>query len=217
MDAQLFELALTHRSWAYENGGVPTNERLEFLGDAVLEIVVTEHLYRTYPDLPEGRLAKMRAAVVSAHSLAELARTLDIGAMVKLGAGEIATSGHDKTSILSDTLEALIGATHLSAGGAEASRLLVSTLFVPLVERAAQLGPSLDFKTSLQELCASQGLGVPTYELSESGPDHDRRFTATVMVAGQPMGTGTSTTKRQAEVLAAGQAFAALSAADQKA
>ena len=217
MDAQLFELALTHRSWAYENGGVPTNERLEFLGDAVLEIVVTEHLYRTYPDLPEGRLAKMRAAVVSAHSLAELARTLDIGAMVKLGAGEIATGGHDKTSILSDTLEALIGATHLSAGGAEASRLLVATLFVPLVERAAQLGPSLDFKTSLQELCASQGLGVPTYELSESGPDHDRRFTATVMVANQPMGTGTSTTKRQAEVLAAGQAFAALSAADQKA
>lgn len=207
IDAQLLALALTHRSWAYENGNGPHNERLEFLGDAVLEIVVTEHLYLAYPDLPEGQLAKMRAAVVNAHSLAGVARGLGIGPMIKLGHGEVTTRGADKSSILADTTEALIGAIHLSSGGAEASARFVRHLFVPLVETAAALGPGLDWKTSLQEVCAAQGLGVPSYEVSQSGPDHLRRYVASVVVDGERRGTGDGTSKRLAETRAAEVAY----------
>ncbi|MBO1031743.1 ribonuclease III [Tessaracoccus sp. SD287] len=207
IDAQLLALALTHRSWAYENGNGPHNERLEFLGDAVLEIVVTEHLYLAYPDLPEGQLAKMRAAVVNAHSLAGVARGLGIGPMIKLGHGEVTTRGADKSSILADTTEALIGAIHLSSGGAEASATFVRHLFVPLVETAAALGPGLDWKTSLQEVCAAQGLGVPSYEVSQSGPDHLRRYVASVVVDGKRRGTGDGTSKRLAETRAAEVAY----------
>lgn len=217
IDAQLLALALTHRSWAYENGNGPHNERLEFLGDAVLEIVVTEHLYLAYPDLPEGQLAKMRAAVVNAHSLAGVARGLGIGPMIKLGHGEVTTRGADKSSILADTTEALIGAIHLSSGGAEASARFVRHLFVPLVETAAALGPGLDWKTSLQEVCAAQGLGVPSYEVSQSGPDHLRRYVASVVVDGERRGTGDGTSKRLAETRAAEVAYRRLTrdAADQ--
>lgn len=217
IDAQLLALALTHRSWAYENGNGPHNERLEFLGDAVLEIVVTEHLYLAYPDLPEGQLAKMRAAVVNAHSLAGVARGLGIGPMIKLGHGEVTTRGADKSSILADTTEALIGAIHLSSGGSEASARFVRHLFVPLVETAAALGPGLDWKTSLQEVCAAQGLGVPSYEVSQSGPDHLRLYVASVVVDGERRGTGDGTSKRLAETRAAEVAYRRLTrdAADQ--
>lgn len=215
MDAQLFELALTHRSWAYENGNGPHNERLEFLGDAVLEIVVTEHLYSAYPDAPEGTLAKMRAAVVNAASLAQVARSLEIGPMLKLGQGEINTKGSDKNSILADTMEALIGAVHLSEGGRSASEALVRHLFVPLVDRAAELGPGLDWKTSLQEVCAASGRGQPRYLVTQTGPDHLRQFTATVFIDDEAHGVGEATSKRRAETRAAEAAFRALEAATQ--
>jgi ribonuclease III len=158
LDPELLELALTHRSYAYENGGLPTNERLEFLGDSVLGIVITETLYRTHPDLSEGRLAKLRAAVVNARALAEVARTIGLGPYIRLGKGEESTGGHDKSSILADTVEALIGATYLSGGpdgGFESARQLVHLLFDPLLDAAAALGAGLDWKTSLQEFAPS--------------------------------------------------------------
>ncbi|MCC6496274.1 MAG: ribonuclease III, partial [Propionibacteriaceae bacterium] len=116
LDPQLYWLALTHRSYAYENGGLPHNERLEFLGDSVLGVVVTEFLYRSFPDLPEGRLAKLRAAVVNAHSLADVARSLDLGSQILLGKGELSTGGSNKSSILADSFEALLGAVLISSG-----------------------------------------------------------------------------------------------------
>lgn len=212
MGAQLFELALTHRSYAYENGGIPTNERLEFLGDAVLGIVVTEHLYSTFPDYPEGRLAKLRAAVVNAVTLAEVARGLEIGPMVKLGRGETTTGGHDKTSILADTMEALIGAIFLT-GGMEMAERFVHHLFDPLVTQADHLGAGLDWKTSLQEVCANAGFPMPTYLIEDSGPDHDKHFVARAVVNGVTYGSGEGRNKKQAEQEAAGKAFTAIQAA----
>ncbi|WP_420175605.1 ribonuclease III [Luteococcus sp. OSA5] len=212
LDTQLFELALTHRSYAYESGGIPTNERLEFLGDAVLGIVVTEHLYLTFPDYPEGRLAKLRAAVVNAVTLAEVARGLDVGPMIKLGRGETTTGGHDKTSILADTMEALIGAIFLTSGMAQAETF-VHHLFDPLVTRADQMGAGLDWKTSLQEVCANNGYPMPTYRIEESGPDHDKHFVARAVVNGIEYGTGEGRNKKQAEQEAAGKAFTAIQAA----
>lgn len=209
LDPQLYRLALTHRSFAYENGGLPHNERLEFLGDAVLGVVVTEHLYRSYPDLPEGRLAKLRAAVVNANSLAEVARSLDLGLDVLLGKGELSTGGRDKSSILADTLEALFGAVLLSAGR-EAAEKLLHHLFDPLVDHAARLGAGLDFKTSLQELCAALGMGVPGYRIIESGPDHDKRFEAIAVVGERTFAAAVGRSKKQAEQGAARAAFEAL-------
>jgi ribonuclease III len=210
MDAQLFELARTHRSYAYENGGLPTNERLEFLGDSVLGLVVTEHLYSIHPELSEGELAKLRAAVVNARALAGVARRLNIGPLIRLGRGEISTGGQDKSSILADCMEALIGACFITHG-IEGARVLVHRLFDPLIERAAQLGAGLDWKTSLQELAAEQGLGSPRYEIEESGPDHDKRFSAWAVVGPHRHGPGTGRNKKTAEQEAAGAAFAALS------
>ena len=182
LDPELLERALTHRSYAYENGGLPTNERLEFLGDSVLGVVVTETLYLTHPDLSEGRLAKLRAAVVNARALAEVGREIGLGEHVKLGRGEETTGGRDKASILSDTVEAVIGAVHLS-GGIEVSAEVVHRLFDPLIEAASALGAGLDWKTSLQELAAEHGLGVPEYVIEDEGPDHMKTFTAQVRVA----------------------------------
>lgn len=210
MDPQLYRLALTHRSYAYENGGLPHNERLEFLGDAVLGVVVTEFLYRAYPDLPEGRLAKLRAAVVNANSLAEVARSLDLGSEILLGKGELTTGGHDKSSILADSLEALFGAVLISAGRDGADRLL-HHLFDPLVRTAARMGAGLDWKTSLQELCASLDAGVPGYRVTESGPDHDKRFEAVAVVDDRTFPPGNGRSKKQAEQGAAKAAFAELS------
>ena len=206
MDAGLFELALTHRSYAYENGGIPTNERLEFLGDAVLGVVVTEHLYRTYPDHSEGRLAKLRAAVVNAHSLAGVSRGLGVGLMLKLGKGETMSGGDDKTSILADTMEALIGGVFLS-GGMEAASVLVHHLFDPLIVEAETMGAGLDWKTSLQEICAERGLRMPNYDIEETGPDHDKRFTARAVIEGRSFDPGFGRNKKQAEQEAAAYAF----------
>ncbi len=214
LDPQLAALAQTHRSWAYENGGVPTNERLEFLGDAVLGIVVTEYLYTRFPDRPEGQLAKLRSAVVNAQCLAKVAVGLDLGDGLKLGRGELGTGGRTKVSILADTMEAFIGAIHLT-GGIEMSSRFVHHIFDPLVDEAAGLGAGLDWKTSLQELCAQQGLGVPMYEHAESGPDHDKRFEAYAVAGDRRFGPGQGLNKKQAEQEAAALAYGALAGVDQ--
>ena len=200
-----------HRSYSYENGGIPTNERIEFLGDSVLGIVVTEHLYLTFPHLPEGQLARLRASVVNTHALARVARTLDVGAHIKLGHGEIATAGHDKDSILADTMESMIGAIFLSSG-IDAAGKFVHHLFDPLVEESAQLGAGLDWKTSLQEVAAHQSWAMPFYEVEQEGPDHDRTFTAFAVLNDRRFGPGEGKNKKQAEQLAAAIAFKQLKA-----
>ena len=207
----LLERALTHRSYAYENGGLPTNERLEFLGDAVLGLIVTDTLFRKYPDLPEGQLAKLRAAVVQMRALADVARALRLGAYVRLGRGEEGTGGRDKSSILADTLEALIGAVYFECGLAAADAL-VHRLFDPVIDRSAGLGAGLDWKTSLQELTASGLLGVPEYHVEESGPDHQKFFRASVRVGGRTYGSGSGRSKKEAEQQAAEAAWKAISA-----
>lgn len=206
MDPELLVLALTHRSFAYENGGIPTNERLEFLGDAVLGIVVTERLFRDHPELPEGALAKMRSATVSQRALAEVARDLGVGDFVLLGRGEQVTGGRDKDSILSDTMEALLGAVYL-CHGLEVTRSVIERLVGPTLERAAGAGAGLDWKTSLQEAAAERGLGAPSYEVTGEGPDHARVFTARVLLGGQVRGEGGGTAKKLAEQEAAQAAY----------
>jgi ribonuclease-3 len=217
LDPELLQLALTHRSYAYENGGLPTNERLEFLGDSVLGVVITETLYRTHPDLSEGRLAKLRAAVVNARALAEVARTIGLGPHIRLGKGEESTGGQDKSSILADTVEALIGAAYLSGGpdggldgGFDNARALVHRLFDPLLDAAAALGAGLDWKTSLQEFCAEHDLGVPQYVIEDAGPDHMKTFTAQVRVADRLHGHGIGRSKKEAEQQAAEAAYRTL-------
>jgi ribonuclease III len=207
---ELLERALTHRSFAYENGGLPTNERLEFLGDAVLGLIVTDTLFRKYPDLPEGQLAKLRAAVVNMRALASVARGLQLGSYVRLGRGEEGTGGRDKSSILADTLEAVIGAVYFECGLAEADTL-VHRLFDPVISRSAGLGAGLDWKTSLQELTAHGFLGVPEYHVEESGPDHQKSFRASVRVGGRTYGSGTGRSKKEAEQQAAEAAWKAIS------
>ena len=211
LDPELLERALTHRSFAYENGGLPTNERLEFLGDAVLGIVVTEKLYLTHPDLSEGRLAKLRAAVVNARALAGVGRAIGLGHYIKLGRGEQSTGGRNKASILSDTVEAVLGAVHLS-GGFEVSSDVIHRLFDPLIEAASVMGAGLDWKTSLQELSAEHGLGVPDYVIEDDGPDHLKTFTAQVRVGEELYGNGMGRSKKEAEQAAAETAYSEIAA-----
>lgn len=197
LDPALVTLALTHRSWAHEHGGLPTNERLEFLGDSVLGLVVTEYLFAGHPEVSEGELAKMRSATVSQRALAQVARSIGLGEFILLGRGELVTGGRQKDSILSDTMEAIIGATYLTHG-LEPSRAMVEQLLGPLLRDAARLSLGLDWKTSLQELAASRNLPQPVYEVEGSGPDHNRSFAATVTVAGF-VGTGVGPSKKVAE------------------
>ncbi|UXW87389.1 ribonuclease III [Microbacterium azadirachtae] len=209
IDPELLQLALTHRSYAYENGGIPHNERLEFLGDSVLGQAVTVMLYTTLPDLDEGSLAKRRASVVSTVALAEVARGIGLGAHILLGNGEERTGGRDKDSILADTMEAVFGATYLSAGPEQATSLVLR-LIEPLLADPERYGAAMDPKTALQELSARQGLSAPAYAVASTGPDHDRRFTATV-TAGELSATGTGTSKKTAEMAAALAAWQLLS------
>lgn len=204
--ADSLELALTHRSYAYEHGGLPTNERLEFLGDSVLGIIITDELYNSHPDLPEGQLAKLRASIVNMHALAAVGHTLGLGELLLLGHGEVLTGGREKASIVSDAVEALLGALYLQHG-LEPVRAAVLRLFRDLLTAAPRLGAGLDWKTSLQEIAASQSLGVPAYEIADTGPDHDKTFTARAIVGGQTLGEGVGHTKKQAEQLAAAQAY----------
>jgi len=206
---ELLELALTHRSFAYENGGLPHNERLEFLGDSILGQAVTVMLYTENPTLDEGELAKRRASLVSSVALAEVARSIGLGSHIRLGHGEELTGGHDKSSILADTVEAVIGAVYLDCGE-EIATAFVLRLIRPLLEDPERFGASMDPKTSLQELSTRLGRGMPTYTVKDSGPDHSKRFHATVSLGGDRVATGTGTSKKQAEVSAALEAWTQL-------
>lgn len=212
IDPELVLLALTHRSWAYENGNAPHNERLEFLGDSVLGQAVTVTLYERHPELEEGALAKRRASVVSTVALAEIARRIEIGPHIRLGRGEEMTGGRNKDSILADTTEALIGATYLSVGP-EAATALVLRLVGPLLDDPERYGAAVDPKTSLQELAARMQRPAPVYSVTATGPDHNRVFTATVAV-GDYAAEGIGTSKKSAEMAAALTAWHALTALD---
>jgi ribonuclease-3 len=212
LDAELAVLAFTHRSYAYENGGLPTNERLEFLGDAVLGLCVTDALYQSHPDFSEGQLAKLRASIVNMHALAGVGRTIGLGALLRLGKGEELTDGRNKPSLLADAVEALLGAVY-HQHGLETARAVIRQLFGELIAAAPSVGAGLDWKTSLQERTATLGLGVPSYRLSEEGPDHAKEFTATVVVAGDSRGVGQGRTKKEAEQKAAALAYGALTPA----
>ena len=206
INPQLLELAFTHRSHAYESGGQTTNERLEFLGDSVLGLIVTEELYRRYPDLDESRLSPLRSGIVNMRALAEIARTLELGEFIRLGKGEETTGGRDKNSLLADALEALIGAIYLESGY-EKTYKVVSDLIHDTLQNVITKGAGLDGKTALQELMAVQGKGVPEYLVTETGPDHDKSFTAVAMIGGVAMAQGEGKSKREAEQLAARSAF----------
>lgn len=203
---ELLDLALTHRSYAYESGGLPTNERLEFLGDSVLGLIVTETLYERFPDLDESRLSPLRSAVVNMRALAAIGRDLELGAVLRIGKGEEVTGGRDKNSILADAFEALVGAIYLDKGFA-ATREIVLRLMHAAIEDALAKGAGIDGKTALQELVAAAGWTAPEYRVTESGPDHDKDFVATAVVNGTTYPAGHGKSKREAEQVAARIAY----------
>ena len=206
LSPQLLELAFTHRSFAYETGITTTNERLEFLGDAVLGLVVTEELYLKYPDLDERRLSPLRSGIVNMRALADIARSLELGKYIRLGKGEEVTNGRDKNSLLADALEALIGAIYLECGFSQSAEV-IRVLIRETLDSAMAKGAGLDGKTALQELVAAIGKGVPEYQITETGPDHDKSFTASALVAGEVIAEGSGKSKREAEQSAARAAF----------
>jgi len=208
-DPDLWDRALTHRSFAFEAGGTPDNERLEFLGDAVLQLVITDEIFRGLSDAREGRLAKLRAAMVNTARLAELARAVNLGAAVKLGRGEEQSGGRDKDSILADTLEAVFGAIYLDRG-LQAVTEVIRTLFRPLIDELSTQHAALDYKTSLQELAAARLSSLPVYEVTDSGPDHDKEFVAEAILDGKRLGRGQGRSKKAAEQDAAREAYAVL-------
>lgn len=210
VDPELLALALTHRSWAFEHGNAPYNERLEFLGDSILGLAVTDKLYREYPELSEGELSRRRASLVSAVALASVARRIGVGPELRLGKGEEKSGGRDKESILADAVEALIGAVYLSAGPVVANDFVLA-LIEPLWADLESFALDLDPKTSLQEEAVARGLEYPPYEITGSGPDHDRSYTAVVTLAGVT-GRGTARSKKLAEAAAARDAVQQLRA-----
>ena len=209
IEPELLRLALTHRSYAYENGGIGHNERLEFLGDSILGQAVTVMLYLENPDVDEGELAKRRASLVSSAALAEIAGNINLGRYLLLGRGEELTGGREKQSILADCVEAIIGAAYLSVGP-DAATALVLRLIAPLLADPDRFGAAMDPKTSLQELSTRLGKGLPHYSVTDSGPDHSKRFTAQVAIAGETIASGDGTSKKQAEMAAALAAWAIL-------
>lgn len=212
---QLLELALTHRSHAYESGSNETNERLEFLGDSVLGLIVTEELFRRFPDLDESRLSPLRSGVVNMRALADIARTLNLGSYIRLGKGEENTGGNDKNSLLSDALEAIIGAIYIECGFQKTTQIVRDLIERTLVN-AVDKGAGLDGKTALQELVALSGKGAPEYLVTETGPDHDKSFTAFAVVAGEAIAQGEGKSKREAEQIAARVAYELLSVPTQE-
>lgn len=205
-DQELFAQALAHRSWCAEHAGKEPNERLEFLGDAVLGLIVTDYLFRSYPELPEGELAKARAAVVNSVSLAGAARDLRLGEALLLGKGEDSSGGRLKPSILADAMEAVIGAIYLDAGYTVAETIVLR-LFEERLQGAAKGPGEDDYKTRLQEFCAQSYDELPLYRVTDSGPDHAKVFVAEVLVSGQPRGRGEGRSKKQAEQMAARDAW----------
>jgi ribonuclease-3 len=209
-DEDLRTAALTHRSFAFERGLDVTNERLEFLGDAVLGLVVTDMAFRDFPELPEGDLAKLRAAIVNMSALADVARDLGLGEHVLLGKGEEMSGGREKSSILADVLEAVIGAIYLDRG-LEAARALIGDRFRPRIMAYARGEGGRDYKTILQELTSADLHELPDYRIAERGPDHQKEFTATVFLGGKPLGRGSGRSKKEAEQRAAHEAYIRLS------
>jgi len=205
----LFILSLTHRSFAYENGMLPHNERLEFLGDSILGLSVADQLYRQYPDRPESDISKMRASMVSRYGLADIAREIGLGQHILLGKGERATNGQDKDSILADTTEAIFGAVYLEHGF-DTAREVILRLFKYKIDHASAQGLHADWKTALQNLVSERRLPQPEYETSSVGPDHDLVFTAIARAGEAELGTGKGPSKKQAEQQAARVAFHAL-------
>jgi ribonuclease-3 len=208
-DPALLDEAMSHRSWCAEQGGLASNERLEFLGDAVLGMVVAEYTYRTYPELTDGQMSKVRASVVNTRVLGEVGSGLGVADDLRLGRGEDLSGGRAKESILADATEAVIGAVYLDGGLAEAGRLVLSLLKDRIAVAVGEPGES-DHKSRLQELSVRLGRGVPHYELEAFGPDHARRYLATVYVAGQRLGTGEGRSKKDAEQVAAQAACGSL-------
>jgi ribonuclease III len=201
-DPSLLDLALRHRSWCAEHGAVASNERMEFLGDAILGLVVTDHLYRTAPDMSEGVLARHRSELVSAAALAEVARAVELGAALWLGKGEEATGGRNKTSILADGMEAVIGGVYLD-GGIGAATTLVLHLLDERIDEVLYGGLASDHKSRLQEYAARRFGQLPRYVLTEDGPEHEKQFTADVELMGTTWGHGEGRTKKEAEQAAA--------------
>jgi ribonuclease-3 len=210
-DAALRQSSLSHRSYAFEQDSTDTNERLEFLGDAVLGLVVTDLAFARFPELPEGELAKLRAATVNMLTLADVARELGLGKELLLGKGEELSGGRDKTSILADALEGVLGAVYLDRG-LNAARDLIERLFWPRMAAYARGEGERDFKTSLQEMAAQEVGTVPQYRVREEGPDHAKEFTATVLISGQAYGSGQGRSKKEAEQQAAREAYARMQA-----
>jgi ribonuclease III len=213
-DPTLLTLALTHRSYCAEHPGTDSNERLEFLGDAVLGLAITDHLYRRQPGLDEGDLAKIRSAVVSAGALAAAAEAIGLGTSLRLGRGELLSGGRLKQSILADAFEAVIGAAYVD-GGYTASAEIVVRLLGAQLDLASNGPGDDDYKTRLQELAARQFDRGPTYVLTESGPDHGKQFYATVVIGEERLGSGMGTSKKRAEQAAARAAWQALTGGDE--
>lgn len=206
---ELLEAALTHRSFSVENNGATTYERLEFLGDAALGCVVAEFMFLEHPEASEAQLTPLRAAIINAHALADAARTLNLGPSIRLGKGELTQGGQEKTSILADVMESLMGAVYLTHG-MHAAREFVLRVMATQIRDAVELGAGLDWKTSLQELVAARKLSPPRYEVDVEGPDHSRTFTARVVIEDEVLGHGVGTSKRHAERSAAAQAYSSL-------
>jgi ribonuclease-3 len=206
-EPSLLVTALRHRSWCVEHPGHEANERLEFLGDAVLGLVVAAELFQRHPELAEGRLTEARKAVVSAAALAPVARDLGLGEALELGRGEEMTGGRQKASLLENALEAVVGAVYLDDGLDAARTFVLRHLSSAIAQAATQ--PGVDFKSRLQELVARRSLDPPRYEVSAEGPDHAKNFSAVVWVAGATAGQGQGSSKKQAEQEAAREALAA--------
>jgi ribonuclease-3 len=209
IEAELLELALTHSSYAYENGKIPNNERLEFLGDSVLGFVVTGHVYSENPDLDEGSLSRLRSATVSAKTLAIAANQIGLGEFVRLGKGELSTGGQTKTNILADTFEAIIGAAYLS-GGLAPAKSIIDSLVLPLLSSEDELLETSEPRTVLSELLKSLGKSDASFEVTHEGPDHDRTFFAEVIVDGAAISKGSGRTRKAAEAQAAVEALKTL-------
>ena len=211
VSSELLELAFTHGSYSREFGGVPTNERLEHLGDSVIELIITGELYKKFPEADESRLSPMRAGLVNNSALVPIAKELELGQYLRIGKGEELTGGRDKNSILADALEALVGAIYLEKGYA-ATEEIVLKWFRATIDSSNALDLGMDAKTALQELAAANGLSAPEYEITESGPDHNKSFQAVAVVSNEKFEVGEGKSKREAEQVAAKFAYDKLSA-----
>jgi ribonuclease-3 len=206
INRELLKLALTHRSYSYEHGNIPNNERLEFLGDSVLGFVVTSHIYETLTNLPEGEMTKVKNAVVSARALAVVAAELSLGEYLLLGKGELATDGRNKPNLLADAFEAILGAAYMS-NGFDSARALVEKFVFPLLDNPDEIRANSDPKTTLQERIQALGRGTPNYKTRFEGPDHNRDYFSTLYVNGEEISHGEGRTKKNAETAAAVKAL----------